>query len=231
MALVSPQDPGRRRDMQIGLAIIVLAFLGCLGLSLWAKRESMPQKPRLPEAPTTVELPGFPRQVKPFDLLARARGMTPRDIFRGFVAEGVKPDGTMDFTRENTQLSFVFQSEPGLGPQPHREGGTLPRRSYCGKQAVRVAKAGIALEPDVTDLPCSRGGVVVEVGLPKVCNIEGVWATAKKRKIRATSARIEYYQAHKGPAYRFSAGRDHFVVSASDCSKILKGKDERGQVP
>ncbi len=226
---VSPLAP-RRRDMILGLAIIVLAFAGCLGLSLWAKRESTPQKPTLPGPPTTVELRGFPSHVDPLELVPRAAGMTPRSLFRGFVAEGVLPSGELDFKRKGTHLSFVFQSPPGLGPQPAREGGTLPRRSYCGKQGVRVTKDGIQLEPDVTDLPCGRYDPEA-LELPKSCTLEKVWALAKHRKIKGGVARIEYYEARNGGAYRFSAGREGFSVSAADCSKILKGRDERGHVP
>lgn len=228
------QDPtparARRSDMLRGLAIILLAFLGCLGLSLWAKRESLPEKPRLPEPPTTMELRGFPDAIRPFEVFARAQGMTPRTQFRGFVAEGVLPDGTLDFKKKGTRLRYVFQSEPGMGPQPEREGGTLPRRAYCGKQIVAVGPKGIALEKDVTDMPCGRSDPS-DLELPNGCTMEGVWQTAKKRKVKAQTARIEYYEARKGAAYRFSAGRDTFSVSAKDCTKILKGKDERGNVP
>ncbi len=224
------QNSGRGRDMLGGLLIITLAFLGCLALSLWAKSESTPEPPRAPEPPTTVELVGFPSKVKPFELLARAQGMTPRTLFRGFVAEGLLPDGTLDFNRKGTALTYSFQSPPGLGPQPAREGGTLPRHAYCGKQNVRVTKLGIALEPDVTDLPCSgKGPEALE--LPEACGPEQIWAIAKKRKLKGSVARLEYYESRRGPAFRFGMGRDNFAVSAKDCKKVLSSKDQRGHVP
>ena len=88
----------------------------------------------------------------------------------------------------------------------------------------------MALEMDVTALPCSGSGPK-ELPLPEACTLEDVWAIAHKRKVTGDAARIEYYQAKSGPAYRFILGKENFVLSASDCKKILTGKSQRGHVP
>lgn len=224
-------SPARRRDRLAGLIIICVAFAGCLALSLWAKEATTPKPAPPPAPPTKAGLSGFPDQVEPWDLVERARAMTVRDLFQGFVARGVTRAGTLDFTKKKTELRYSFQSAPGMGPQPPREGGTLPKRTYCGKQSVRVSQHGMGARPDVTDLPCP-GRDPRELERPENCSIEDVWEVAAKRRGRLPKqARIEYYRAQAGPAYRFVGGKHRFVLSAKDCSTILEGKKQRGGVP
>lgn len=228
----STASPSRRRDKILGMSIIAGTFLACLGLSLWAKRESMPELAEVPAPPTTEGLPGFPNRVKPWDLLERARSLTPRALFRGFVAEGVRADGTLDFTQPGTRLRYSFQSLPGQGPQPPREGGTLPERTYCGTQSVRVGKEGIFAEHDKTELPCPSKDPKA-LAVPEKCSIEDVWELAREKKLTDKPAtQIEYFESKRGAAYRFTqGGRERFVVQAKNCSKELRGKERQGAVP
>lgn len=221
-----------RRDKWWGLTIIAASFVGSLGISLWAKHESTPKPPVEPAPPSQERVSGFPSAVRPFDVLERARELTPRTQFRGFVAEGVRPDGTLDFANEKSKLRLSFQSKKGEGPQPLRQGGTLPTRTFCGKQDVRVSKDGIFAEPDVTDLPCAKKEPK-NLKPPAACSLEQVWEVAKKRGVAEDAwARVEFFESRKGSAYRFfHNGKQRFVVSAKDCEKLLRGKDEQGEVP
>lgn len=224
----------RFRDKFAGMAVIAITFVLCLILSFWAKRHSAPVGAEEPAPPTKEGLAGYPNSVHPFELLERARQVTPRSHFQGMVAEGVRADGTMNFEEKGTRLRFAFQSPSGLGPQPVREGGTLPVRSYCGKQSVRVTEQGIYADPDVTDMPCS-GKTLDALELPESCSLAQVWSFAKEhKKVDPTKvAKIEYYNTpKKGPAYRFFIkGKELFSLSARDCQKTLKSKDSRGLVP
>lgn len=227
----APTSPTRRRDKVAGLVIICVAFAGCLALSLWAKEVSTPKPAPPPAPPSKKGLSGFPKKVRPWEVFPRARQLSVREQFQGLVARRVKRNGTLDFTDEKTRLRFSFQSQSGMGPQPPREGGTLPKRSYCGKQNVRVTKHGIGARPDVPKLPCP-GRKPRNLSPPKDCTLEDVWKVAKKRRGRTPKrARIEYYRARGGPAYRFVGGRKRFVISAKDCKTILEGRKQRGGVP
>lgn len=230
MQIRAPLSSRRPRDKLLGLLIIAGTFVGSLGLAFWAKSETAPEAPKAPEPPSKADLAGFPNSVRPFQLIPRAAALTPRTLFRGFEADGVRPDGTIDMTRSGSRVAYSFQSPMGSGPQPPREGGSLPRRSSCGKQRVQLTNAGIALEMDVTAMPCQGSGPK-ELPIPKACTLQDVWSLARARKIQADVARIEYYSAKAGPAYRFIAGKETFVVSAVDCKKVLSGKAQRGHVP
>jgi hypothetical protein len=237
MSRLEPTPAARRRDRVVGLIIIGLAFLGCLGLSLFAKHLSTPRPAPDPAPPSTARLPGFPGAVRPFELVKRAHEVTVRSLFVGFDADGVRADGTMDFAQKGTKLRFAFQSPQGIGPQPPREGGTLPKRTYCGRQSVRVGKHGLVAEPDDAKVGCPRPEPEALPSPPPACGLEQVWALAKKRRIKDDGpARIEYFRADSGPAYRFvkeqkKGQAQRFVVSARDCREILKGRGQRGSVP
>jgi hypothetical protein len=143
----------------------------------------------------------------------------------------------MDFTKKETRLRFSFQSLPGRGPQPHRTGGTLPVRSYCGRQNVQVGRAGLSTSPDHPETTCPRDDPRA-LPLPDSCDLKDVWrVAAKQRGFPAKgTADIEYFWARIGPAYRF-AGKDQkgktqrFTLSARDCKTLLSGADQRGTVP
>ncbi|HXS19249.1 MAG TPA: hypothetical protein VN764_18755, partial [Polyangiaceae bacterium] len=126
----------RRRDRVYGLAIIVLAFGGCMGLSVWGMRFSTPRPAPKPLPASPEGITGFPNAVRPFDLVERARGLTVRERFRGFEAKGIQADGTMDVSQAGASLRLAFQSAQGRGPQPVRQPGTLPSRRFCGTQSV-----------------------------------------------------------------------------------------------
>jgi hypothetical protein len=235
MQFGSLDTPSRRRDRIWGLTILLSTFGACLGLSLWARDASI-HDPAPPPAPPTRDFLGFPDKVRPFQVLPLAQGLTVRPLLQGFVAEGVKPDGTLDFSQSPTHLRFAFQSLPGRGPQPNRTGGTLPTRSYCGRQDVQVGRAGLATTPDHPSQTCPRQDPRA-LPVPDSCDLKDVWKFATKEKgISKGTAVIEYFWARLGPAYRFAAkdgrGRmQRFTLSARDCKTVLSGADQRGSVP
>src|SRR5690606_5467074 len=99
-----------RRDKMIGLLIIFGTFALCMVLSLWGMSVSTPTQAPEPGPPSTEHLPGFPKQVNALHLVDRARLLTARSKFRGFVATGVEPNGLMDFTKQNVSVRYAFQS-------------------------------------------------------------------------------------------------------------------------
>ena len=225
-------DPGsgqrevrRRRDRAIGLVIISVTFLVALGVSWWARKASRPELSKPPAPPTTVGIVGFPKSVDPIKSLAAARKVTERSILRGITAEGVDSDGTVDVTSPTGRIRYEFQSPPGKGPQPKRPPGTLPRRPYCGKQTVHLRKQGLYADPDVPGYPCSP---VHYDELPEPrCNMRDVWKHAIAMGApKDHLARIEYYRAHAGPAWRFDMPGTRYRFSLyGDCGRELKGAD------
>jgi hypothetical protein len=225
------QDPSRLRDMFIGLAVIVASFVGCLLLSLWGMHESTPRLAPEPAPPTQIGLEGFPNEVRPLEILEVARKLTVRDRFLGFVAEGVRPNGSVDLGRDGASIRFAFQSPSGLGPQPLRKGGTLPTRRFCGLQSVFVDSTGLFATEDNPERPCP-GNSPEAIEVPEKCTLEDVWNLAKKRKMAKRGwAQIEYFHAPSGGAYRFKMDKESFVVSGKDCSTVLKGRAAVGVVP
>lgn len=226
-----PGPVARRADMRRGLAILALGFFGCMALSLWAMEVSTPKPAPAPAPPTKVGVAGFPSNLEPVRLLEPARALSVRPYFRGFVAEGVDRQGRIDADKQG-RLRLFFQSSSGLGPQPPRKGGTLPSRSYCGKQEVVVDARGLGAKPDQAKTKCPAKDPR-ELKLPKACSLADVLKVAATRRapIDATT-KIEYYDAYRGPAYRYTArGVERFVLSADDCKSIFLGKDVRGSVP
>lgn len=235
--LGGPIPSGRPRlaDAAAGLLIIVLSFAGSMLYSLWA-RDAAIAPPAAAPGPPRRDFPGFPARVRPFEVLDVARGLTVRQLFQGFVAEGMTSEGTIDLTLKKNSLRFSFQDQKGRGPQPYREGGTLPIRTYCGRQSVVADSRGMVAQEDIPNVPCSRPE---PRELPTVasCRIEDVWKVAKRHDFRLNKpARVEYFRAKGGPAYRL-VQKDRrsktltLVVSARDCRSVLEGKQQRGSVP
>ena len=221
----------RKRDRLLGLTIIVFSFAGCMGLSVWGMRVSTPKPAPAPSPVSQEGIPGYPNAVRPFAVVERARGLTVRQKFQGFEAEGVRRDGTVDVTAGESSIRLAFQSPQGRGPQPEREPGTLPDRRYCGTQSVIVDSRGISALEDRAKVPCG-GRDIVDLATPKACTIEDLWAVADKKKMgKRGTARVEYFNAHGGPAFRFVKDKRSFVISARDCKKELKGRDQRGGIP
>ncbi len=231
MNMKPPVSPERRRDKWIGLLIIVLAFGGCMGLSLWGMSKSTPKLAPEPAPPSLERLAGFPDKVDPLRLVERANEVSVRSKFRGFVAAGVSPDGTVNLKKKKTSIRYSFQDPSGIGHQPPREGGTLPNRRYCGLQSVLLKKDGIQAVKDQPERACPRD-TPENLPLPKDCTLEDVWKVAEKRRVKPEgTARIEYFDSFDGPAFRFRKERHQFVLSANDCKKILTGRGARGIVP
>lgn len=218
--------------MLTGIGILVAAFLGCMGLSLWAMHISTPGALAAPEPPTVEALAGFPEKVRPFELVERAAQLTERTQFVGFAIKGLRRDGTLDLTEESSSVRYSFQDPRGKGMQPPRKGGTLPSRTYCGKQSVRLSKEGLGAMWDNPSSGCPSGGVPEVPKASPGCGPEQLWKMAEKRRIPSGgSAQVDYYRARSGPVYRFKHGSHQFVVSATDCRTIVRGSDEHESVP
>lgn len=186
----------------------------------------------MPPGPPTVEgVVGYPSEVDPIESLKAARKLTRRSALRGFVLDGVSPNGTIDLADAANRARYSFQSEPGQGPQPPREPGTLPKRITCGKQNVILRNGGLVAEPDQADYPCGSGGVEA---LPEPqCSTRELWRLARRRRIpNDRSAHIEYYRSKAGPAWRFEiSGTEHRFTVYGDCKRELTGLEAHGSVP
>ncbi|HEX6273688.1 MAG TPA: hypothetical protein VFZ53_11625 [Polyangiaceae bacterium] len=226
----SAQALARERDKRLGLVIVLAAFVLAIGISAWAKHASRPETSEPPGPPVTKGVVGFPDRVDVIKTFAAARAMTKRTLFRGFVAEGVRSDGTIDVSEGPGRARYAFQSPPGLGPQPEREPGTLPRRQYCGKQDVRLRHEGLVLDDDKADATCSSRPL--EPLTAPSCSLADIWRHALEKQLPGDRlARIEHYRARGGPAYRFELPEGHHFVLQADCRTELHGADATGRVP
>ncbi len=176
--VVDELEVARRRDRVTGLAILIIAFVIGLGISLWAKKASRPEVAEPPGPPTVGGVVGFPTNVDVLKSLNGARAVTRRPILRNITIEGVRSDGTIDLSEGPGRARYVFQSAEGQGAQPPREPGSLPRRHYCGKQTVHLRSEGLVADPDITDYPCPAQHTDA---LPEPrCTLADVWAHAVK---------------------------------------------------
>lgn len=224
-------EVARKKDRLVGIAIISLAFLASLGMSQWAKRESAPELPSLPEPATTDGISGWPSAVDPIATLAAARRATARVRLRGISMEGVASDGSIDFGGGGARVRYAFQSLAGEGPQPARAPGELPKRSFCGKQNVHLRPDGLVADPDLTDFPCPPGQIE-DLPEPR-CGPREVWRRAVEKGAPTDRlARIEYYRARVGPAWRFELpGTPHRYSFYGDCGRELDTMEGTGFVP
>jgi hypothetical protein len=211
--------------------IVAVAFALSLGLSLWAKNASRPETSAPPGPPRTEGIAGWPSSVDPITTLELARAATQRKALRGFVAQGVRSDGTLDLSEGPGQVRYAFQSAMGEGPLPSHEPGTLPRRTYCGKQIVQLRREGLVADPDLPEQPCPPQA---SDALPTPrCDLRTLWGKAvEKGAPRDQLARIEYYRAAAGPAWRFELpGTEHRFTLYGDCGRELRGAEAEGFVP
>jgi len=184
-----------------------------------------------PAPPTTAGIVGFPANVDVVGSIELASKSTERPLLRGIVASGVRPDGTVDLSRPGGRIRYVFGSARGEGPLPPRPPGTLPARSYCGKQSVHLRDVGLVADPDQPSFPCP--GVRGDALPAPRCGPREVWEAAKKKGAPAELlATIEYFRSNAGPAWRFEIpGTAHTVVLYGDCARELSGSDAIGTVP
>jgi hypothetical protein len=220
----------RRRDKILGLAIVGITFALSLALSMWAKHASRPETSAPPGPPTTVGVIGYPYRVEVVGTLAAARAATKRNVLRGIIADGVRSDGTLDVSEGPGRARYVFQSPPGRGPQPP-PGGPGLRGVYCGRQEVHLRNEGLVAVPDQASVPCP--GRVLEPLPDPQCSLGTIWQHALQRGIPADRlARIEYFRANGGPAWRFDVrdGGKRFVLYG-DCRRELKGSAAASQSP
>jgi hypothetical protein len=220
----------RRRDKIVGLAIVGVTFVLSLALSIWAKHASRPETSAPPGPPTTVGVPGYPYRVDVVGTLAAARAATKRSLLRGIVIDGVRSDGTIDVSEGPGRARYVFQSAPGRGPQPAPT-AQGSRGVYCGRQEVHLRNEGLVAVPDQASVPCPPR--VVEPLPDPQCSVAAIWAHALKKGIAADRlARIEYFRANGGPAWRFDVrdGGKRFVLYG-DCRRELKGHAAASQSP
>ncbi|HEY3667065.1 MAG TPA: hypothetical protein VGL19_13735 [Polyangiaceae bacterium] len=214
----------RRVDRLRGLVIVGVTFVLCLFVSVWARHRSLPRVSAPPGPASPVGVVGFPSTVDVVKSLAHARELTPRNLLRGIVADGVKSDGTIDVNQRG-HVRYSFQSAEGEGPEPAREPGTLARRPSCGRQTIEIRKDGMRAETDAAEAACAPHA---SDPLPEPhCTMAEIWAHAVARGVPTEHpAHIEYYRASAGPAWRFEAPhvRGRFVLS-SDCQRELDGHD------
>ena len=226
----SPQAKARERDKRLGLVIVLTAFVLGIGISAWAKHASRPETSEPPGPPVTAGVVGFPDRVDVVKTFVAARGMSKRSLFRGFVADGVRSDGTLDVTEGPGRARYAFQSPPGHGAQPEREPGTLPRRQYCGKQDVRLRHEGLVLDNDKADASCSSRPPEPLPDPP--CSLAEIWRYAIAKGVPGDRlARIEYYRSRGGPAFRFEPAEGASFVLGPDCKHELGPGDSVGRVP
>lgn len=227
----APPGPARKKDRLAGLLLVAVTFLGTLCLAWWAKTSTVPTTSRAPEPPTTQGIVGWPNAVDPIKNLAVARQRTERSELRGIVMEHVKSDGTVDTTKLG-RVRYSFQSKPGEGPQPPLDAGRL-RTPYCGKQWVRIKKEGIQEDEDRAKSRCPSKGLDALPDPPR-CSPKQVWDYAvSKGAPKDRTARLEYYMARAGPAWRFhmvGKNRQRFTLYG-DCGRELKGAEAVGSVP
>lgn len=226
----SPFAPERRGDMLLGLGVLLFSFLACLVLSLWAMHEATPQEIPKPAPPSPEGVVGFPTRVKPFELVVQARALTDRTLFVGLTVRGLEKDGTLDLTDESHNVRYAFQDPRGIGRQPTRKGGTLPARTYCGKQSVRLTIEGLGAVMDTPATPCAGSGP--EELPPPTCKMSVLWKIAEKKKVNPDGGvQLDYFRSRAGPAYRIKHGSKQVTISGTDCKTVLRGPDERGHVP
>jgi hypothetical protein len=232
LAPPSAIDPRARTvDRRIGLLIVAVTFALSLALSLWAKNASRPETSAPPGPPRTDGIAGWPGAVDPVKTLAVARSLTQRNQFRGMIAEGVRSDGTVDLSEGPGQVRYAFQSAQGEGPRPLNEPGTLPHREYCGRQNVQLRHEGLVADPDLPEFPCPPA---VTDALPEPhCDLRAIWNHAVSRGApREQLAKIEYYRAQAGPAWRFELpGTPHRFSLYGDCGRELNETEAAGFVP
>jgi len=220
----------RQTDRLRGLIVLGLTFVLCLAISIWAKRRSMPVLSTPPGPPSPVGVVGFPNAVDAVKTLSRARQISQRSLLRSITADSVKSDGTVDVAGAG-HIRYSFQSNAGEGPEPPRQPDTLARHPYCGRQNINVQKDGIVAEPDVADAICAPKPID-PVPEPH-CTLAQVWAHALGRGVpKDRVARIEYYRASAGPAWRFEAphGRGRFTLYG-DCERELDAKEAVAVAP
>ncbi|MCC6213381.1 MAG: hypothetical protein IT376_00810 [Polyangiaceae bacterium] len=224
-------DAARKKDRLAGIAIISISFLMSLGMSQWAKRESAPEVAAPPAPATTEGVVGWPGAVDAIATLPTARLATARARLRGISMEAVASDGTIDFAGGGARVRYAFQSLSGEGPQPSRAPGELPKRTFCGKQNVHLKAEGLIADPDLTDFPCPPGPIE-DLPEPR-CGPREVWRRAQEKGAPTDRlARVEYYRARVGPAWRFELpGTPHRYSFYGDCGRELDTMEGTGFVP
>jgi hypothetical protein len=213
------------------MLIVLAAFIVSIGISAWAKHASRPETSEPPGPPVTTGVVGFPDHVDVVKTFPAARTMTKRTLFRGFVADGVRSDGTVDVSEGPGRARYAFQSPPGMGPQPAIEPGTMPRQKYCGRQDVNLRHEGLVLEKDKAETLCSSR--YTEPLPDPRCTLADVWRHALAKGMPADRlARIEYYRSKAGPAWRFelAEGGQRFSLDW-ECRLEIPMPNASGRVP
>ncbi len=229
-AQVEPESQARRRDRIRGLLIVGCAFLAALCISWWARSIASPAAGEPPGPPTTDGVVGYPHKVDLVATVEAARVATKRADLRGISAYGVTSDGTVDVSVQSRMIGYVFASARGEGPQPPHPPGTLPKRSLCGKQNVRVNGTGIFADPDQPGLPCTQ---TIEALPNPRCGPKELWQAAIKRGWPADQlATVAYFRSVTGPAWRFELPALHrSLVLYGDCERELTGNEAVDAAP
>jgi hypothetical protein len=227
---VEPESRFRRRDRVWGLLIVGTAFLAALCISWWARGISSPSGGEVPAPPTTDGVVGYPKKVDLVATLEAARTLTKRSDLRGLSAYGVSSDGTVDVSVPGRLIGYAFASSRGEGPQPPHPPGTLPKRSLCGKQNVRVNGAGVFADADQPGLPCTQN--TEPLPSPR-CGPKELWQAAIRQGMPADQlATVVYFRSVTGPAWRFELpALRRSVVLYGDCERELVGSEAVDAAP
>src|SRR5262245_5660875 len=98
------------RDRVAGFSIIFAAFSAALVVSWKASESVRPNLAAEPAPPTSEGIAGFPEQVDPIAMLARARGLTERDQLRRITMAQVGSEGTVDLRQPHANIRYEFDS-------------------------------------------------------------------------------------------------------------------------
>jgi hypothetical protein len=225
-------DRPQRADRMAGLLVIAVAFMVSLGIAYWSQRVARGPVSAPPGPPTTEGVVGWPSAVNPVETLAAVRALTQRSLLRGFVMEGVRSNGTINLRDGTGHVRYSFQSPPGKGPPPPDSDGRRPMRwRYCGEQSVNLDQQGLTADLDRSSVLCPPAHVEP---LPDPrCALRDIWKQAIARGAPTTAvARVEYYRAQAGPAWRFDiVGTQHRFSIYGDCERPLMGAEAAGSVP
>ena len=219
-----------RRDRLIGATVLSLALVGSFGFSWWARRTAEAGAAKGANEPSADGISGWPDHVDAVAVLPLARLRSPRTRLMGFVAHGVRPDGTMDVPAEGTWARFTFQGEPvyrmlGHSPPPEKATETREQFKFCGQQSVRLTKKGLIADKDRPNARCRKK---MQEGLPlPSCDLETIWQQATLQGAPSKGvAHIEYYSSRVGPAWRsFTARR---LTSLSIRQRLLHSYRAQG---
>jgi hypothetical protein len=219
------------RDRLRALFVLSLALVVSFGMILWSKEQIRPLNAYGATASRLRGVEGFPSRVDALKSLSAARRFSRNRELRGMVLDGVKFDGTLDLNPIKNSIKYVFQSSKVRSKERKQPDASTSPTWVCPRQVVKLRRDGLTAEADRLDAICPP-----ELGaaLPVPhCGPKEVWAKAiAKGATKEDLARLEYYRAKVGPAWKLQISKTHFSLSVSeDCKRELSFADAAGKVP